>query len=99
MAVSRLVEVTNDEINCFKETGYFSNNHLVIILKQLFTTPSANNCQMYERSPDTSEKAREICLCNATKRDSVLTHPAVFASSHAHMRSNNNLATGYPLGF
>ena len=28
MAASRFVEVTDEEINCFKENAYFSNNHL-----------------------------------------------------------------------
>ena len=28
MPASRLVEVTDDEINCFKENAKFSNNHL-----------------------------------------------------------------------
>ena len=39
MATSHFVEVTDEEINCFRESAYFSNNHVidVIILKQLFT--------------------------------------------------------------
>ena len=28
MAVSRFIEVTDEEINCFNENVYFSNNHL-----------------------------------------------------------------------
>ena len=28
MPASRFVEVTDEEINCFKENAYFKNNHL-----------------------------------------------------------------------
>jgi len=28
MAAGPFVEVTDEEINCFKENAYFSNNHL-----------------------------------------------------------------------
>ena len=37
MAASRFVEVTDEEINCFKENAIFQIITCVIILKQLFT--------------------------------------------------------------
>ena len=43
MAASTLVEKTNEEINYFKENAYFSKITYVIIQKQLFSTPGANN--------------------------------------------------------
>ena len=39
MAASRFVEVTDEEINYFKENAYFQIIANVIILKQLFTSP------------------------------------------------------------
>ena len=35
MAASRFVEVTDEEINCFKENAYFSNSHLCNYIKTI----------------------------------------------------------------
>ena len=40
MAVSRFIEVTDEEINCFNENVYFQIITYVIILEQLFTSGS-----------------------------------------------------------
>ena len=42
MAASLFVEVTAEEINCFKENAYFQIITYVIILKQLFASDSVN---------------------------------------------------------
>ena len=39
MAASHFVQVTDKEINCFKENAYFWNNHLCDYIKPLFTLP------------------------------------------------------------
>ena len=35
MAANRFVELTDEEINCFKENAYFSNGHLCNYIKTI----------------------------------------------------------------
>ena len=42
MAASRFVEVTDEEISCFKENAYVSNYHLCNYTKAIFTSGSVN---------------------------------------------------------
>ena len=43
MSANRFVEVRDEEIHCFKENAYFSNNRLCNYTKTINTSCSENN--------------------------------------------------------